>query len=395
MEGIFAHSAHENFSPSFSSSSSFLVFDAMASLHTAHKHTEAELTPLQSSAEMPETCSEDLREQRAEERSTGAGDNPLHQRGILQQVLDFVGPAQHLFLSPVSKSFRACYLNTPVLTSVYQDESGDVEITLVHHMTAFGAVLGSPSRVRLAAELGFVLNIKNLWSQFLAGAHSSIETLVELHEQYQMRYTEVVCRGAAVAGSVSKLQWLLDEQQCPQPDDIDRFAVNARTTDILKWLKQRGCVFTADTCAAAARSLQAAQMLEYLHSEGVPFDVSTMTEAIACQTLPLVQWLHKHGCPLSEEASLAASKLKDLAPLSWLHSVGCPCDYWEMCYAGLVNGFADLMQWIIDNDIEEWTPTSLSLCLNIAGVYGHLDTAKVRNKQAHLVTCYRRLTHIM
>jgi hypothetical protein len=48
-------------------------------------------------------------EARASKRSAADTYNPLHHRGILQLVLDFVGQAEHAFVSTISKSFRACY----------------------------------------------------------------------------------------------------------------------------------------------------------------------------------------------------------------------------------------------------------------------------------------------
>jgi hypothetical protein len=203
-----------------------------------------------------------------------------------------VGPGEHAFLSTVSKSFRACYLHVPACEGTYRDEDGDhIGITVFPHMPMCSSIFGSLSRLRLAVELGFVLDPKSWWCQFKAGAYAGIEALTELHEQHHIPYAEDVSRGAAESGSLSNLQWLLDEQQCPEPDNLACFAVNARTTDILKWLKQRGCVFTADTCAAAAKSMRAASMLEYLHTEGVPLDTRTLTEAILWQKLPLLKWL--------------------------------------------------------------------------------------------------------
>jgi hypothetical protein len=192
----------------------------------------------------------------------------------LQVVLDYVGPGEHIFLSTVSKGFRACYLNVPVYEGAYEDDQGeDVAITLEHDMTACSAVLGgSLSRVRLAVELGFAMDVNHWRVQRIAGSCADIETLEQLHTLYGMPFTEQTSRGAAVVGAVSKLQWLLDEHQCPQAADICTYGAFAPTTDTLEFLKQRGCAFTADVCTAAAQSRCAATILQYLHSEGVPFE---------------------------------------------------------------------------------------------------------------------------
>jgi hypothetical protein len=160
-------------------------------------------------------------------------------------------------------------------------------------------------------------------------------------------------------------------------------AAFAPTTDMLKWLKQRGCVFTADTCASAAESRYAASILQYLHAEGTPLGSSTMVTAVRYQAMPLVQWLYEHGCPLSKEAAEAAAEMANLERLSWLHSNQCPCEYEYMCVNAASYGDIELLQWIKDNDVVDWSAAALSDSLKIAGVTGHLDTAKV----SELVTC--------
>jgi hypothetical protein len=319
-------------------------------------------------------------EERAHKRSAAAGSNPLHDRDILQLILNMVGPAEHVFLSTVSKSFRECYLNVPALVGVYPDfaEGDGTAVTFGPQTTACTVIFESVSRIRLAVELGFVVNPRSWWCQFNAGCAADIETLATLKHVYNVPYTEYTSRGAAESGSVSKLQWLLDEQQCPEAADIIIYAQYAPTLDVLKWLKQRGCVFTEDTCAAAAKSPRAASLLQYLRSEGVAFDASLMVTAIRYQELPLVQWLHEHGgCPLSEEAVLAAANLEDLTALSWLHSVDCPCDYNFLCLAAASNGAIALLQWIKDNGVVNWSPAVLTGSLNVAGVNQQLEAAQV------------------
>jgi hypothetical protein len=50
--------------------------------------------------------SEALGEERAHKRSAADDNNPLHNEGVLEMILDFVGPGEHVFLSTVSKSFQ-------------------------------------------------------------------------------------------------------------------------------------------------------------------------------------------------------------------------------------------------------------------------------------------------
>jgi hypothetical protein len=255
-------------------------------------------------------------------------------------------------------------------------------------MTTRSSIFRSVSRLRLAVELGFEVDPESWWCQvYNAGAYADIDDLVELHEIHHMPYTEVVCRGATTSGRISKLQWLLDEQHCPEPADVDCSAVHAPTLGMLKYLKQRGWVFTADTCAAAATSDHAASVLQYLHSEGAPFDVRTITNAIPVQELPLLQWLCERGCNLSKVDPLAARPMGDLQTLSWLRSKGCPCDYNFLCEMAASSGCINTLQWVKDNGLIEWSSEVLSEYLNVAAVDGELDAAMVRTNNMCIRIC--------
>jgi hypothetical protein len=100
-----------------------------------------------------------------------------------------------------------------------------------------------------------------------------------------------------------------------------------------------------------------------------------MVTAVHYHELPLVQWLYEHGCALSNEAALAAARVRNVEKLSWLHSKGCPCD--RRCSQPCV---IVLLQWVKDNGVVDWSPAALADSLNVAGVNGHLDTAKVRDE---------------
>jgi hypothetical protein len=45
--------------------------------------------------------------ERARKRCAADDNSPLHDEGILQVIVDLVGPGEHAFVSAVSKHFRA------------------------------------------------------------------------------------------------------------------------------------------------------------------------------------------------------------------------------------------------------------------------------------------------
>jgi hypothetical protein len=228
---------------------------------------------------------------RAAKRAVADCLNPLNHTGILQQVCDLVGPGEYIFLALVNKLFRACSLKVPQFDGVDLVQDGFVEVSVLPATTRHEAVFASLPRLQLALQLGFQLQVQAWGVQLRAGWYADTATLHALHEVHGMPWTAAVACGAAASGSVSRVQYLLDDQQCPQGDGLCNFAAIARSTDVIKWLRQRGAVFTAETCANAARSAKAAAMLQYLYEQGAPWDADTMTVVVGLCDMPLLQWL--------------------------------------------------------------------------------------------------------
>eukprot|EP00953_Heterococcus_sp_UTEX-ZZ885_P015807 8906-Heterococcus_DN1.PRE.9 len=162
-------------------------------------------------------------------------------------------------------------------------------------MTSHGAVFAAPSRVLWAIDSGFSLKVDRWRVQHWAGWHANVETLIVLHEIYGMQWTEAVSRGAAESGDVDKLRWLLDEQHCPQAEDICDHAAMSGNTEALEWFRERGCMFTANTCAKAVLVENDIEVLTYLHSAGCEWDESTMTNAARHGDIGVLQLLHKQA----------------------------------------------------------------------------------------------------
>jgi hypothetical protein len=146
-------------------------------------------------------------------------------------------------------------------------EDFEESFTLLPQMTCCQAIVGSLSRLQFALDCGYSLDV-NAWEmQLKAGWHADTDVLTALRNDHAMPYTATVSRGAACSGTVSKLQWLLDEQNCEQADDICEYAAFVDTIDMLTYLKQRGLEFTADTCFNAARGVyHVNEKLQYLHA---------------------------------------------------------------------------------------------------------------------------------
>eukprot|EP00953_Heterococcus_sp_UTEX-ZZ885_P012301 7054-Heterococcus_DN1.PRE.1 len=90
-----------------------------------------------------------------QQHSAADDSNPLHQPGILHEVLSYVGPGHWLFLAKVSSLWRDMYLkvNSAVMSKAYSFYS-DPCFTCTPQMTLYSAVFASPAAVQHAHACG-------------------------------------------------------------------------------------------------------------------------------------------------------------------------------------------------------------------------------------------------
>jgi hypothetical protein len=186
-------------------------------------------------------------------RAALASVNPLAQAVILQQVFAFLGLGHYYYVSTVSKDWLHAYERVGSITTRewYYDSWSDYEryetLTIVPQTTLVSAIFNSPSRVKLADAAGLRLADLGARAHYVAGKSASVNTLSVALER-GMRCTDELLQGAAMCGSLSKLQWLYTEQRCQFPGAISNWAAMHGSTDVLRFLKQCGCRFDIDTC---------------------------------------------------------------------------------------------------------------------------------------------------
>jgi hypothetical protein len=131
--------------------------------------------------------------------------SPLQQAGILQHVLDYVGPGHWCFVAEVSSLWRdVCASDTRrelPLPQQYYARS----VAYVPQMTVFSAVFTSPSCVRHAHAHG--LDFATEWCERAAGRYGDIPTLQTAHE-LGMAYTDLAILGAAGCNQLGSRQGL-------------------------------------------------------------------------------------------------------------------------------------------------------------------------------------------
>jgi hypothetical protein len=201
---------------------------------------------------------------RDQKRSAVDSESPLEQAGILQRVLNYVGPGHWWFVAAVNELWKERYTTVAGLEVLLANT--ERKIVYVPQTTMFNSVLASPARLR-HAQTAFKLHCKPLQYKRAAGMYADIATLEAAHA-LGMQYTHTVMEGAASGNELAVVQFLRS-QSCPW------------STVVFNQAAQRG---HTEICA-------------YLHSEQCPWSSTTCTLAAACGHTSTLRWLREHGCP--------------------------------------------------------------------------------------------------
>jgi hypothetical protein len=59
----------------------------------------------------------------------------------------------------------------------------------------------------------------------------------------------------------------------------------------------------------------------------------------------MLQWVRSQGCPWDEGTCSAAARSGNLEMLKWLHNAGCPLDEYTL-EAAATEGNLEIMQWL-------------------------------------------------
>eukprot|EP00953_Heterococcus_sp_UTEX-ZZ885_P014042 7993-Heterococcus_DN1.PRE.1 len=147
----------------------------------------------------------------------------------------YIGPGQWQFLATVSKLCKQIYEKVEVYGLPYRDADGHWKAELcTAKSTLLTAVFASVSRVQLAVACGLTIRAISNWRlQRVAGKRSSLSTLPAAHK-LKLPLTHHVTLGAARSGSITKLDWLYEEQRQYLPVEIRMAAIGEGHVDVLK-----------------------------------------------------------------------------------------------------------------------------------------------------------------
>jgi hypothetical protein len=191
--------------------------------------------------------------------------NPLSDAGILELVLEYVGPEIYLYNGGVSNLWRQCYEKT-ALSFARQNWRGVPSDP--PRQTMYSAVMQSVETLNWAYASGLRVDAPRMRGlQYAAGRHADLQTLA-LAQELGMPVTYKVFTGAVASGREALVDHLYTTYHCPIEWDIGFSPAKKGNISMLRYLKERGYELHASLATRAA-SAGHLDTVKYFHSEGV------------------------------------------------------------------------------------------------------------------------------
>jgi hypothetical protein len=313
--------------------------------------------------------------------SADQSSNPLHNVGILQTVLSYVGPGHHLFIAPVSKCWKDIYTSGTQKLAVYAVNSCEkTNITCVSGMTLFSSVFASPSRVELAHQSG--LDWAAEACQHAAGRYADIATLATAHT-LGMQFTETTMAGAAQRNKLAEVQYLHGRGSGWLPGLLD-MAVSCGYFELVRWCHEHGCRFCSQKAAPsyAAESGNIELLVWVLRHSGSQLSTSVMWAAAAKGRRAMCQYLHEQQCPWDFVSTRRAAEGGHIDLLRWLMDNGCPWRANELCVSAAQGGSVQVLMYLQQRGLAMFTTAAmLTDMLDYAGAFNRLAAAQWSREQ--------------
>jgi hypothetical protein len=226
---------------------------------------------------------------RAQKPSAAGSSNPLLDRGILQNVLSYVGPGQYLFVVLVSTWWKELYATQErQQLSVIDWENDYIIEVCASEVTLFSSVFASPSRVKLAHENGFDYDSAECHRS--ASKHADVATLAMAHV-LGMQFTSSIMLGAAERNKLAEVQYLC-AQGCPWPSELLSNAVDRGQYELLRWCYEHGCSWPniAHAPCQAAQSGNVELMAWVLQQPGTELSRRVMCAAAEMEHTAMCQY---------------------------------------------------------------------------------------------------------
>jgi hypothetical protein len=305
--------------------------------------------------------------------------NALHEIGVVQIVLSYVGAGHHLFVALVSKSWREVYtaFASPRLT--VRDKRGwRRSISCASAMTLFSCAFASPSRVKLALESGF--DCTSVACKYAAGKLADVATLAAAHG-LGMLFIAATMAGAAECNKLAEVQYL-HSQGCAWPAWLLNTAASSGYFELVRWCYEHSCPWAAIALAPryAAENGTVELMAWMLQQPGIQLSAHVMHTAVSKNHKSMCKFLRAQRCPWDKESTNNAARSGRVKLLRWLVDNGCPWEARHLCLSAAQGGSLKVIIYLQQDGILSGVPV-LTDMLGRAGQHEKLAAAKWLREQ--------------
>eukprot|EP00953_Heterococcus_sp_UTEX-ZZ885_P026454 14279-Heterococcus_DN1.PRE.6 len=339
--------------------------------------------------------------------------NPI----LVQNILGFVGPGQHLYIATISRHFSRCYEQVESYkVDAFDSEGRPKRIAVDAHTTRMSEVCKSWARIAEAADIGVPVLANRSFLQKVAArllGHAAAAAKPGRHFDLGLPKEGYVACAAAVAGRAATVQWLMEEKHCTLQSTSSALAAVGGHLNVLIYLHKINFPFHPNTSMRAARNdtCEAAahgghlSVLQWLYEQECPRDAaklkhtaaatgqihimqwlllrdgrnllaSVISKAASKGRLPMCKLLLKEGCQFNPYACHLAAQGGYLGVLQYLHEQGCPWVDYAVAVSSASTGRIDLMTYVLQHTAVPGDLYTLSNMMRVAGAHGHLAAAK-------------------
>jgi len=293
----------------------------------------------------------------------------------LQPLLDDAATAANAMLAPRSFSVTHDFVRSPAFMSGL---CGDARIpspgrtpheSVADHMAGRVAA-GHP--LQPAPEKALASELPAVWAARL-GRLPALKRLVAAGWCCR----QLTCAAAAEGGHLEALQWLVLKARVNGARNTTYHAALGGALECLRWAVEHGCGMDAGVYVAAAKhghahvirwladeqrvpwsgddvlacELTAArgdlELLQYLRDRGCPWTAGTCAAAAGAGHMHVLRWARATGCAWNNRATAAAAEGGHREVLQWLRAQDPPCP-WDSrsCAAAAKGGHLTVLQWL-------------------------------------------------
>eukprot|EP00953_Heterococcus_sp_UTEX-ZZ885_P026450 14279-Heterococcus_DN1.PRE.2 len=284
---------------------------------------------------------------------------------LVQNILAFVGPGQHLLREICTSWARIA-------------EAADVGVPVLANRSFLQKVAAGLLGNAVAARHCLQLDLASMYYHMFMGQRAD-QGLLSLAFELGMPKSSFITCGATCAGRLTTLQWLLEEKQCPFSKASIQYAATHGHINILN----NGYAWHADTCKAAVQGGHLA-VLQWLYENECPrIPAMLKPSAAGYGRVDIMEWLlQRDGGEVAADLMINAVHTGKLSMCQFLLDRGCPLKA-IVCEVAAHNGHLSVLIWLREHKCP-WHDLGVAWASARSGpgAYDHLAAAQwLRNER--------------